>query len=68
MNKSATNIKHYELDLNLKGRRIELVTKVSCDEGFTLHFDDGKILTVGYSGCEGLTELNGVEIDVSGQR
>ncbi len=61
-----TKIEHIEITNMLKGKIIDKVTKVNCDEGLTIHFIDGTKLEFGYSGCEGETAINNDSVDVCG--
>lgn len=61
-----TAVNHKEATTLLKGKIVDKVTKVSCDEGLTVHFTDGTKLEIGYAGCEGQTAINNEVINVQG--
>ena len=42
---------------NIMGKVVVSVVAADADEGYKLTFDDGTILEIGYSSCEGLTYL-----------
>ena len=50
----------------LIGKTVSHVTKVNCDEGFTIHFTDGTKLEAVWSSCYGDAGINGERIECSG--
>jgi hypothetical protein len=57
---------HTHLSTELNGKTIDFVTRVDCDEGFTIHFTDGTKLEAGWSSCYGRAGLNGELIECNG--
>ena len=57
---------HTHLSAQLHGKIIDRVTRVDCDEGFTIHFTDGTKLEAGWSSCYGVAGLNECYIECDG--
>jgi len=47
----------------VEGKRVTSVEKADAAVGVKLTFEDGTTLEIGYSGGEGMTHVNGVEVE-----
>ena len=63
---AESNKQNQELTELINGKIVEKVTRVTADEGFTIHFTDGTKLQVVYSGCEGFVGVNEIEVNCDG--
>ena len=64
--KAESSKQNQELTELISGKIVEKVTRVTADEGFTIHFTDGTKLQVVYSECEGFVGFNDKLIDCDG--
>lgn len=63
---AGSSKQNQELTELLNGKIVEKATRVTADEGFTIHFTDGTKLQVVYSGSEGFVGVNEIEINCCG--
>lgn len=63
---NETGYVHDNLTNELSGKIVDKVTRVSCDEGFTIHFSDGTKLEAGWSNPYGDALVNNEQVECEG--